>query len=222
MISRQAADSVTSVLTGVVDDGTARGSVRNAEGLSDKDIAGKTGTSDDNKSAWFTGYTSNLVTSVGLFGEAAFDRTGDDGKKISKNAQVTLQGAGGGGRVNGGGFPAEIWADYMGHSVGKAREFDLDTDMGAAVSPPPASTSPSPSTSPSEKPSPSDTPSTSPSSEPPPASESPQSSPPASPSGGPTSEQPPNPSTDPDPDPSSTVELPDLSGDRRPDNSDER
>ncbi|MFG2568505.1 transglycosylase domain-containing protein [Streptomyces sp. NPDC048567] len=223
VISRQAADSVTSVLTGVVDDGTARGSVRNAEGLSDKDIAGKTGTSDDNKSAWFTGYTSNLVTSVGLFGEAAFDRTGDDGKKISKNAQVTLQGAGGGGRVNGGGFPAEIWADYMGHSVGKAREFDLDTDMGAAVSPPPASTSPSPSTSPSEKPSPSDTPSTSPSSEPPPASESPQSSPPASPSGGPTTEQPPNPSTDPDPDPSSTVELPDLSGDRRPDNnSDER
>ncbi|MFE7578749.1 penicillin-binding protein [Streptomyces sp. CB01249] len=222
VISRQAADSVTSVLTGVVDDGTARGSVRNAEGLSDKDIAGKTGTSDDNKSAWFTGYTSNLVTSVGLFGEAAFDRTGDDGKEIKKNAQVTLQGAGGGGRVNGGGFPAEIWADYMGHSVGKAREFDLDTDMGAAVSPPPASNSPSPSTSPSEKPSPSDTPSTSPSSEPPPASESPQSSPPASPSGGPTSEQPPNPSTDPDPDPSSTVELPDLSGDRRPDSSDER
>ncbi|MFB8210485.1 transglycosylase domain-containing protein [Streptomyces sp. NPDC056010] len=223
VISRQAADSVTSVLTGVVDDGTARGSVRNAEGLSDKDIAGKTGTSDDNKSAWFTGYTSNLVTSVGLFGEAAFDRTGDDGKEIKKNAQVTLQGAGGGGRVNGGGFPAEIWADYMGHSVGKAREFDLDTDMGAAVSPPPASNSPSPSTSPSEKPSPSDTPSTSPSSEPPSASESPQSSPPASPSGGPTSEQPPNPSTDPDPDPSSTVELPDLSGDRRPDNSsDER
>ncbi|MGW1128522.1 transglycosylase domain-containing protein [Streptomyces sp. NPDC002526] len=222
VISRQAADSVTSVLTGVVDDGTARGSVRNAEGLSDKDIAGKTGTSDDNKSAWFTGYTSNLVTSVGLFGEAAFDRTGDDGKEIKKNAQVTLQGAGGGGRVNGGGFPAEIWADYMGHSVGKARDFDLDTDMGAAVSPPPASNSPSPSTSPSEKPSPSDTPSTSPSSEPPPASESPQSSPPASPSGGPTSEQPPNPSTDPDPDPSSTVELPDLSGDRRPDNSDER
>ncbi|WP_328902059.1 penicillin-binding protein [Streptomyces sp. NBC_00441] len=222
VISRQAADSVTSVLTGVVDDGTARGSVRNAEGLSDKDIAGKTGTSDDNKSAWFTGYTSNLVTSVGLFGEAAFDRTGDDGKKVKKYAQVTLQGAGGGGRVNGGGFPAEIWADYMGHSVGKAREFDLDTDMGAAVSPPPVTHSPSPSTSPSDDPSPSHSPSTSPSSEPPPASESPQSSPPASPSGGATSEPPPNPSTEPGPDPSSTGELPDLSGDRRPDDSDER
>ncbi|MGQ4487524.1 transglycosylase domain-containing protein [Streptomyces sp. SAS_281] len=221
VISRQAADSVTSVLTGVVDDGTARGSVRNAEGLSDKDIAGKTGTSDDNKSAWFTGYTPDLVTSVGLFGEAAFDRTDDDGKKIKKNAQVTLQGAGGGGRVNGGGFPAEIWADYMGHSVGKAREFDLDTDMGAAVSPPPASHSPSPSTSPSDEPSPSHSPSTSPSSEPPSASESPQSSPPASPSGGATSEPPPSPSNRPGPDPSSTVELPDLSGDKRPDRSDD-
>ncbi|MFC8533895.1 transglycosylase domain-containing protein [Streptomyces sp. NPDC057249] len=220
VISRQAADSVTSVLTGVVDDGTARG-VRNAEGLAKREIAGKTGTSDDNKSAWFTGYTPDLVTSVGLFGEAAFDRTGDDGKKIHKTAQVTLQGAGGGGRVNGGGFPAEIWADYMGHSVGKARKFDLDTDMGAAVSPPPVSHSPSPSTSPSDDPSPSHSPSTSPSSESPPASESPQSSPPASPSGGASSEPPPSPSNRPDPDPSSSVELPDLSGNKRPDNSDD-
>ncbi|GAA2981396.1 transglycosylase domain-containing protein [Streptomyces drozdowiczii] len=221
VISRQAADSVTSVLTGVVDDGTARGSVRNAEGLSDRDIAGKTGTSDDNKSAWFTGYTSNLVTSVGLFGEAAFDRTGDDGKKVNKSAQVTLQGAGGGGRVNGGGFPAEIWADYMGHSVGKAREFDLDTDMGAAVSPPPVSTSPSPSTSPSDKPTPSTSPSRSATSEPPSASESPQSSPPASPSGDTSEEPPTGPSTEPGPDPSTSVGLPDLSGDKRPGNSDD-
>ncbi|THA65260.1 penicillin-binding protein [Streptomyces sp. A0958] len=221
VISRQAADSVTSVLTGVVDDGTARGSVRNAEGLSDRDIAGKTGTSDDNKSAWFTGYTPDLVTSVGLFGEAAFDRTGDDGKKIKKNAQVTLQGAGGGGRVNGGGFPAEIWADYMGHSVGKASKFDLDTDMGAAVSPPPESHSASPSTSASKDPTPSGEPSDdTPSSEPPPSSEAPPSSPPASPSGDPSSEPPPGPSTEPDP--SATIELPDLSGDNRPDNSDER
>lgn len=92
VISRQAADSVTSVLTGVVDDGTARGSVRNAEGLADQQIAGKTGTSDYNRSAWFTGYTPDLVTSVGLFGEAAFNRTDDDGKKVHKGDQVTLKG----------------------------------------------------------------------------------------------------------------------------------
>ncbi|MFE7626841.1 transglycosylase domain-containing protein [Streptomyces sp. NPDC057509] len=223
VISRQAADSVTSVLTGVVDDGTARGSVRNAEGLLKQDIAGKTGTSDDNKSAWFTGYTPDLVTSVGLFGEAAFDRTGDDGKKIKKNAQVTLQGAGGGGRVNGGGFPAEIWADYMGHSLGKASKFVLDTDMGAAVSPPPPSHSASPSTSASDDSTPSGEPSDdTPTSEPPPSSEAPPSSPPPSPSDDPTSEPPPGPSTEPGPDPSTSIGLPDISGDKRPDNSAER
>ncbi|MCG7527523.1 transglycosylase domain-containing protein [Streptomyces sp. OfavH-34-F] len=218
VISRQAADSVTSVLTGVVDDGTARMSVRNAEGLQQREIAGKTGTSDDNKSAWFTGYTPDLVTSVGLFGEAAFDRTGDDGKKIKKYSQVTLKGAGGGGRVNGGGFPAEIWADYMAHSLGTPKKFDLDTDMGAAVSPPPASHSPSPSTSPSDDPTPSHSPSSqAPSSEPPPVSESPQSSPPASPSDDTSNEPDPDPSADPGP--SASVGLPDLGGNsnKRPD-----
>ena len=66
VINRGTADSLTSVLTGVVDDGTGR-AVRNPS----QDVAGKTGTSDDNKSAWFTGYTPKLVTSVGLFGEGA-------------------------------------------------------------------------------------------------------------------------------------------------------
>ncbi|OMI39886.1 transglycosylase domain-containing protein [Streptomyces sparsogenes] len=137
VISRTAADSVTSVLTGVVDKGT--GTAVRQEGQA---VAGKTGTSDDNKSAWFTGYTPNLVTSVGMFGE------GQGGK------QVTLTGTGGGGRVNGGGYPAEIWAAYMKAALdgqGSAR-FDLDTDMGAAV-PPPSSTSPTtPPTSESSEP----------------------------------------------------------------------
>lgn len=71
VISRGAADSVTSVLTGVVDDGTAKTSVRDNPVREGQQVAGKTGTSDDNKSAWFTGYTPDLVTSVGLFGEGA-------------------------------------------------------------------------------------------------------------------------------------------------------
>ncbi|MEV0574059.1 transglycosylase domain-containing protein [Streptomyces sp. NPDC050392] len=219
VISRQAADSVTSVLTGVVDDGTAQGSVRNAEGLADQQIAGKTGTSDDNKSAWFTGYTPDLVTSVGLFGEAAYDRTGDDGKKIHKGDQVTLKGAGGGGRVNGGGFPAEIWADFTAHAMGKSSKFVLDTDMGAAVTPPPDTSSPSPSTSPSETVSPSDEPTTQdPTTEPPAETESPASSPPASPTGDPTSEPPASPSTEPGP--TGSVGLPAKPGENRPDEDD--
>lgn len=151
VISRTAADSVTSVMTGVVDEGT--GSAVKQQGQA---VAGKTGTSDDNKSAWFTGYTPDLVTSVGMFGE------GKGGK------QVTLTGTGGGGRVNGGGFPAEIWAAYMESALdgeGTAK-FDLDTDMGAAVPPPPSSSSGSPPASESADPTTS----------PPPTSESPTAS----------------------------------------------
>ncbi len=69
VISRTAADTVTSVLTGVVDDGTAKKSVASNPLRDGQQVAGKTGTSDENKSAWFTGYTPDLVTSVGLFGE---------------------------------------------------------------------------------------------------------------------------------------------------------
>ncbi|ELS56175.1 putative Penicillin-binding protein [Streptomyces viridochromogenes Tue57] len=124
VISREAADSVTSVLTGVVDDGTAQQAVANNPKRDGQKVAGKTGTSDDNKSAWFTGYTPDLVTSVGLFGEDAKTR-----------AQTKMYGAGGEERVNGGGFPAEIWAAYMFGVTDGDAEFDLDTDQGAAVQP---------------------------------------------------------------------------------------
>ncbi|KUM74585.1 transglycosylase domain-containing protein [Streptomyces curacoi] len=124
VISREAADSVTSVLTGVVDDGTAQQAVANNPKRDGQKVAGKTGTSDDNKSAWFTGYTPDLVTSVGLFGEDEKTR-----------AQTKMYGAGGEERVNGGGFPAEIWAAYMFGVTNGDAEFDLDTDQGAAVQP---------------------------------------------------------------------------------------
>ncbi|MFF5977503.1 transglycosylase domain-containing protein [Streptomyces olindensis] len=125
VISREAADSVTSVLTGVVDDGTAKSSVQGNAARDGQQVAGKTGTSDDNKSAWFTGYTTDLVTSVGLFGE-------DD---KPPHAQVPMYKAGGEPRVNGGGFPAQIWAAYMFGVTAPNTEFDLETDQGAAVQP---------------------------------------------------------------------------------------
>ncbi|GAA1352683.1 transglycosylase domain-containing protein [Streptomyces beijiangensis] len=164
VVSRSTADALTSVMTGVVDEGTGT-VVKNK----DQQVAGKTGTSDNNKSAWFTGYTPNLVTSVGLFGEAASQRT-VDGQKILKGGQVTMSGAAGSptGRINGGGFPAQIWAAYtFGLSMENA-EFDLDTDQGAAVAPtytPPVTPSETPSETPSHTTSrrPSNTPSQTPS-----------------------------------------------------------
>ncbi|MFF3540938.1 transglycosylase domain-containing protein [Streptomyces platensis] len=147
VLSRRTADTLTSVLTGVVNDGTATESVKNTA----YEAAGKTGTSDDNKSAWFVGYTPKLVTAVGMFGESPKGGT-----------QVTLKGTGGGGRVNGGGYPARVWADYTESALGgnTGAEFDLDTDLGAGVPPTPT---PTPSKTPSKSPTPSETPSKSPS-----------------------------------------------------------
>ncbi|AXK82118.1 penicillin-binding protein [Pseudolabrys taiwanensis] len=53
--------------------------------------AGKTGTSQDFRDAWFIGYTSNLVTGVWL--------GNDDGSPTKK--------------VTGGGMPVEIWSRFM-------------------------------------------------------------------------------------------------------------
>jgi membrane peptidoglycan carboxypeptidase len=169
VISGEAADTVTSVLTGVVDDGTARVSVRNNPSRDGQQVAGKTGTSDGNRSAWFTGYTPNLVTSVGLFGEDA----------KSQN-HVSMKGATGlvleGGRVNGGGYPAKIWAAYTFEAMaGKVTKFDLDTTSGAAVAP-------------TDLPTFTQTPSSTPSSTP--TTEAPSSEPP-------TTSAPPTPTTEP-------------------------
>ncbi|WP_180686947.1 transglycosylase domain-containing protein [Streptomyces gossypiisoli] len=128
VISREAADTVTSVLTGVVDDGTARVAVRDNPARDGQQVAGKTGTSDFGRSAWFTGYTPNLVTSVGLFGEDA--KTG--GQVNMAGATGTLPGKG---RVNGGGFPAKIWAAYTFGVMDEVTKFDLETTQGAAVKP---------------------------------------------------------------------------------------
>ncbi|MFG2683041.1 transglycosylase domain-containing protein [Streptomyces sp. NPDC048392] len=140
VISREAADTVTSVLTGVVDDGTARKSVRDNPLRDGQQVAGKTGTSDNNKSAWFTGFTPGLVTSVGLFGE--------DDKPPHKQVPM-YKAAGVDYRVNGGGPPAEIWAAYTFGVMDEVTEFDLDTKQGAAVKP---SKSPSAPQSPTESP----------------------------------------------------------------------
>ncbi|MFF1649068.1 transglycosylase domain-containing protein [Streptomyces sp. NPDC058240] len=154
-ISRKSADTVTSVLTGVVDSGSGR-----AANTSAYEAAGKTGTSENNKSAWFAAYTPELTTVVALFGESPKDGGG----------QVSLTGTANSGRANGGGFPAQIWADYTLGALGggSSAQFDLeDVERGEVTVPstPPASPSQSASTdtTPSQSP---DAPSQSPSDKP--------------------------------------------------------
>ncbi|MEU9042810.1 MULTISPECIES: transglycosylase domain-containing protein [unclassified Kitasatospora] len=98
-VSADTANQVTSMLQGVVNDPGGTGWRAKSLG---RPVAGKTGTTDDQKSVWFVGYTPELVTSVALFGQDPV--TG---------AQVSLSGVGGIDGAAGGQYPAQIWTGYM-------------------------------------------------------------------------------------------------------------
>ncbi|WP_406392452.1 transglycosylase domain-containing protein [Streptomyces sp. NBC_00887] len=158
VLSRASADTVTKALTEVVDIGSGREANTSAY-----DAAGKTGTSENNKAAWFAAYTPELSTVVALYGESTKEGGG----------QVTLTGTANSGRANGGGFPAKIWADYTLGALGGGSDatFDLEgVERGeTAVTERPSAT-PSETETPEETPSeeteePTETPSETPSEE---------------------------------------------------------
>jgi membrane peptidoglycan carboxypeptidase len=84
---------VNYALRGVIRGGTASAAV----GGFPRPVAGKTGTSQNNASAWFTGYTPQLAASVALFRDDATEQ---------------LTGIGGLNSVTGGSFPARIWNTF--------------------------------------------------------------------------------------------------------------
>ncbi|MBL94763.1 MAG: Penicillin-binding protein 2D [Alphaproteobacteria bacterium MarineAlpha3_Bin5] len=79
------ATSITKMLQNVI----VRGTGKNA--AIDRPAAGKTGTSQNFRDAWFIGYTPNMVTSVWL---------GNDDNLPMNN-------------ITGGGMPAKIWREFM-------------------------------------------------------------------------------------------------------------
>lgn len=86
------ADTVTSLLEGVITGGTGT-----AADIG-RPAAGKTGTAQEHRAAWFVGYTPQLSTAVWM-GYSDVPRP--------------LLGIKGAGSVFGGGFPAQTWADFM-------------------------------------------------------------------------------------------------------------
>jgi membrane peptidoglycan carboxypeptidase len=79
--------------------------------LPGRQVAGKTGTTNENKSAWFNGFTPNqLVTSVGMW---RYDDPVTKGKNKHAARYVAMKNVGGLARINGGDYPAQIWHDYM-------------------------------------------------------------------------------------------------------------
>ncbi|WP_327670539.1 MULTISPECIES: transglycosylase domain-containing protein [unclassified Streptomyces] len=163
-VPRAAADTTTSILKSVVDGGT--GTAAKAAG---RPAAGKTGTAEEDKAAWFAGYTPDLATVVSVMGQDPTSGT-----------QTPLYGATGLDRINGGGYPAQIWAQFTQAALSgtPANDFDLDLQSGAEQEPLPStsesaseseSTTESPSDTASATPSDEDTPSDEPSSETPPS-----------------------------------------------------
>ena len=111
------ADTVNYALQKVVTNGTGRV----AQGLG-RPAAGKTGTTNDNKSAWFVGYTPQLATAVMMVKDGA------------NNQPVSLSGTGGLSTVTGGSFPARIWTDYMKAALEgqPVQQFDRPADIPSA------------------------------------------------------------------------------------------
>ncbi|MEV5881904.1 transglycosylase domain-containing protein [Streptomyces sp. NPDC052020] len=127
-VSRQAADTTTSVLRGVVQNGTAT-AAQNAG----RPAAGKTGTAEEDTAAWFAGYTPDLATVVAVMGQDPVTAR-----------HKSLYGVMGLPRINGGGAPTDIWAQYTRDALKgePVRDFDLRLQAGAdTVQPLPASPS---------------------------------------------------------------------------------
>ncbi|MDK1475030.1 transglycosylase domain-containing protein [Streptomyces sp. 549] len=165
-IDPNVANNVTEVLEGVItgEEGTGAG----ARSLG-RPAAGKTGTTDGNKSAWWVGYTPQLSTSVTMF------RTDPESKELK-----SMRGVGGFPSIAGGKLPTEVWTTYMkaalkgepAKAFPKAQPISnlVNSDAIPSPTPTPSETaeepeeteepeepketpSPSPSTEPSEEPS---------------------------------------------------------------------
>ncbi|MDF3292906.1 transglycosylase domain-containing protein [Streptomyces silvisoli] len=156
-VPREAADTTTSMLQNVVNAPDGTGTAAQASGVPS---AGKTGTAEEDKAAWFAGYTPKLVTVVAVMGQNS-----DTGQ------QMKLYGATGLDRVNGGGFPAQIWAQYTAAAEHGDSVPDFDLQLQSGASPSPSDSPPDSSAPPQESSSPPDSgpPDSSPPDSPPPS-----------------------------------------------------
>jgi membrane peptidoglycan carboxypeptidase len=100
VLDKGIAQGVTSTLQKVLTSGTAAG-----KGLSGRESAGKTGTTNANHQAWFVGYTPQLSTAVYV------------GHPLSPNSSISGASVGGGHRLPnpafGGGTAGPIWQAMM-------------------------------------------------------------------------------------------------------------
>ncbi|MFI5746542.1 transglycosylase domain-containing protein [Streptomyces sp. NPDC051644] len=164
-VSREAADTTTAILQSVVESGS--GTAAQEAG---RPAAGKTGTAEEDKAAWFAGYTPDLTTVIAVMGQDP-----DTG------VQKPLYGALGLARINGGGAPAQTWGQYTEAALRgtTVENFDLSLENGAEETARPTEENSSPGNTGTPSEPPSSTPPSSPGSAPPSSPPSPGSNEPA-------------------------------------------
>jgi membrane peptidoglycan carboxypeptidase len=116
-MSANTAAGVTSALQAVFQKGGTAAQNTDAAALGDAangNLAGKTGTTDSGHSAWFTGFSSSLVTSVGLF------RSTPDTGAIESLAGLGYDDPTK--RINGNDWPTTVWSAFMKIEMDKKKD----------------------------------------------------------------------------------------------------
>ena len=131
-------DDVMAAATYAMSKVVEEGSGMPAQAL-ERPVAGKTGSSNDNMSAWFAGFVPQLTTVVGLYEY-----------NIEKNGYEQIKPFGGYEQITGGSWPVEAWTDYMIKATEGMDVEELPEYVPPA--PPEPTESPSPTNSPSEEP----------------------------------------------------------------------
>lgn len=153
--------------------------------------AGKTGSSNSYRSAWFVGFVPQIVTAVAMY------QVSDDGTKAE-----ALTPFGGQNPIAGGTFPTRIWTDYMKVAVAG---LDVEEFPDPVISEPTKTPPPAPSPTPTEEPTDDET-------EEPTDEPTEEATPSPSPSPSPTPVPEPTPDLEPTPDPEPTDEPTDDAG----------
>ena len=126
---------VIDAMTYPVEGGTARYVGENLG----RPAAGKTGTSESFRSAWFNGYVPQLQAAVGLY------RSGKDGEELPMEDLPNA------GSITGGTYPARIWTAYMKAALEGSKVVAFPEPAGvnkdADPPPPPTTTAPPAETS---------------------------------------------------------------------------
>src|SRR6266516_3469570 len=132
VLDANTANTMSFALRSVVEHGTGT-----AARLPDRQVAGKTGTTNDSKDARFVGYTTDLVTSVWM-------------GYTTPKPMVNLHGVA---NVTGGSLPAEIWHNFMAAATQGTPGTAFQLPQQATVLPAPATTvAPAPTTPTTEVP----------------------------------------------------------------------